>query len=178
MRATTVILIFLLATSPGCNRASREKQSKALTSEAAQLIRHDTEVTKQWVDEFVKSFTPENRSKFPANRDFLKSHAAEIIRLLDESSRLNNGAADKYEQAAALSSNEKERKAYPLFATAFRKTSEANDILKLQMQIVFDEKVVDPKAFDEKFAQSWQLITQKQNERQQAIDEARRLVSW
>jgi hypothetical protein len=41
-----------------------------------------------------------------ANRDFLRTRAAQIIKLLDESSNMNNSAADLYEQDAVLSAND------------------------------------------------------------------------
>lgn len=89
---------------------------KELLSDANMLVKQDTGVTKQWADEFVKTFTMENRSKFPANRDFLRPHAEKIMTLLDESSRLNNTAADKYEQAVKLSGNEEQRQGRMSFA--------------------------------------------------------------
>jgi hypothetical protein len=111
MKPTRVaLLIFLLVGFVGCNRAARrEQQMKALLGDANMLVKQDTDVTKQWSNEFVTTFTMENRNKFPANRDFLRSHAETIIKLLDESSRLNNTAAVKEVQAAKLSGIEQER---------------------------------------------------------------------
>ncbi|HZN00322.1 MAG TPA: hypothetical protein VFB70_13050, partial [Pyrinomonadaceae bacterium] len=101
--ARAMLLILLLVTFSGCNHLSRARQSKALLSEAADLMKQDNDVTQQWTYEFVTTFTPENRAQFPANRDFLRTHAAKIIKLVEESSRLNNNVAAKYEQAARLS---------------------------------------------------------------------------
>src|SRR6185369_15384591 len=108
MPATRIVLpIVLLLGFAACNSAARrEQQMKALLSDANMLIKQDTEVTKQWANEFVKTFTMENRSKFPANRDFLRTYAEKIIKLLDESSRFNNTAADKYEQATKFTRTE------------------------------------------------------------------------
>lgn len=174
-----VLLVVLLVGFVGCNSAARrEQQMKALVSDANMLVKQDTDVTKQWANEFVKTFTMENRSKFPANRDFLRPHAETIIKLLDESSRLNNTAADKYEQAVKFTGAEQERKGLLSFASAFRKTAEANELIKAQMQMVSDETLVDGKIFNERMTHSWELVRQKQDESQQQIHEGRRLMRW
>ena len=180
MPATKVVLsIVLLLGFAACNSAARrEQQMKALLSDANMLVKQDTGVTKQWADEFIKTFTPENRSKFPANRDFLRPHAEKIITLLDESSRLNNTAADKYEQAVKLSGNEQQRQALRSFVSAFRKTAEANELIKAQMQTVSDETLVDGKIFNDKMTRSWELVRQKQAESQQQFDEGKRLLRF
>ena len=180
MPATRVVrLIVLLIGFSACNSAARrEQQMKALLSDANMLVKQDTGVTKQWADEFVKTFTIENRSKFPANRDFLSTHAQQIIKLLDQSSGLNNSAADKYEQAAKLSGNEQERKGLLSFVSAFRKTVEANELIKAQMQTVSDATLVDGKIFNDRLTHSWELVRQKQAESQQQFDEGRRLLRW
>lgn len=174
-----VLLIVLFAGLSACNSAARrEQQMKALASDANLLVKQDTDVTKQWVDEFVKTFTLENRNKFPANRDFLRPHAEKIIKLLDESSRLNNTAADKYEQAVKFAGTEQEQKGLLSFASAFRKTVEANELIKAQMQMVADETLVDGKIFSDRMTHSWELVRQKQDESQQQIQQGRRLLGW
>ena len=180
MPATRVVLlIVLLAGFSACNSAARrEQQMKALASDANMLVKQDTVVTKQWVDEFVKTFTVENRNKFPANRDFLRPHAEKIIKLLDQSSGLNNSAAEKYEQAAKFAGSEQERQGLLSFASAFRKTVEGNELIKAQMQMVSDETLVDAKIFSERMTHSWELVRQKQDESQQQIHGGRRLMRW
>ena len=115
-------------------------------NDALKLMERDTNVTEQWFNEFVRAFTKENRAKFPANRDFLRTHAAQIIKLLDESSSLNQGAADKYEQAAFLSAYDQQQRGLASFASGCRKKVELNEILKSLMQTVSDETVADEKA--------------------------------
>jgi hypothetical protein len=179
MSATRIILlIFLIVGFLGCKNYSRERQMKALLNEAQQLMKRDTDVTGQWSDEFVKVFTPENRAQFPANRDVLRTHAVQIIKLLDESSSLNNRAADKYEQAAGLSDNDQQRRGLTTFASGFRKSAEGNDLIKSQMQMVSDETVLDQKIFNERLLHSWQLIKEKQHERNAYFDEGKRLLGW
>lgn len=176
--ARVILPIFLLITFSGCNYVARERQSKALLHDAYDLMKRDTDVTEQWANEFAKAFTQQNRAQFPANRDFLRSHAARIITLLDESSRLNNSAADKYEQAAGLSGNDRQHRGLTLFASGFRKTVEVNEILKSLMQTVFDETVVSERTFNEKFSHSWELIQQKRREIDQNFQDGKRLLGW
>ena len=172
------LLIFLLFTLSACNDVTRKRQSKALLGEASELMKRDTDVTQQWTDEYGRAFTPENRAQFPANRGVLRTHAAQIMKLLDESSRLNNSAADKYEQAAGLSGNDQQHRGLTTFASGFRKTVEVNELLKSQMQIVSDDKVMDERLFNEKFLHLLQLIQQKRSECQNQFGEGKRLLGW
>jgi len=179
MKATGVIvLVFLLVGFSACNDAARrERQSEALMNEANLLVKQDTDVTGKWVDVFVKTFTQENRRKFPANRDFLRPNANQIIEFLDESTRLNNTAAEKYEHAAALSNNPQQRSGMTSIASSFRKTVEANGLIKAQMQMVSDESIVDEKIFNERLLHSWELVRQKADERQKIMEEGKRSLS-
>jgi ribosomal protein S19E (S16A) len=170
------LLIFLLVTLSGCNDVARIRQLKAVLSEASVLIKQDTDITQQWCDEFVKTFTPENRAQFPANRDFLRTRAAQIIKLVDESSRLNNSAAARYEEAARISGSDQRQRGMISFASGLRKTVEMNELIKSQMQMVSDERVADEKIFNEKFLHSWKLIQQKQSRREHDFAEAKRLL--
>ena len=174
-----VILLILLLTTVSCSSAvTRQRLSKALMSEAYELIKRDTDLADQWTGAYKKAFTPENRAQFPANRDFLRTHAAQIIKILDESSSLNNGAADRYEQAADLSGSDQQHKGLTTLASGFRKTVEMNELLKSQMQIVSDDKVVDKQLFNEKFLHLGQLIAQKLSESQNQFGEGKRLLGW
>jgi hypothetical protein len=176
MRAAPVtLLIFLLVTLSGCT-AIRERRSKVLVNEANKLMKRDTDVTQQWSDEFVKVFTPANRAKFPDNRHFLVSHARQIIKLLDESSSLNRSAADKYDQAARLSTKDQRRRALASIAAALRKSAEVNDAFKSQMEMVSDETVVEQKTFNERFLSAGQLIQQKRREMDYYTEEGKRLL--
>ena len=179
MKATKVIVLLLLIMGlSACNDAARrEQQAKALMNDANLLMKRDTDVTGQWVDVFVKTFTQENRRKFPANRDFLRPQANQIIKFLDESSRLNNTAAEKYEQAAALSNNPQQRSGMTSIASSFRKSVEANELIKSQMQMVSDESIVDEKIFNERFLHSWELVRQKQDERSRIMEQGKRLLN-
>ena len=174
--ARIALLMFLLLSFAGCNRVDREQQAKALMSDASRLMVRDTQITKQWAEEFAKVFTVENQAQFPANRDFLRAGAARIIKLLDESSSLNNSAADKYEQAAGLWGNDQERRGMMSFASSFRKTAEINELLKSPLQMVSDEKVVDAKILNQQLLHSWRLIDQKRRESEHDFKEGKRLL--
>jgi len=128
MRAARVsLLTFLLVTLTGCTLLG-ELQSKVLLHQANKLMERDTAVTQQWSDEFLEVFTPTNRAQFPANRNFLSTHARQITNLLDESSSLNRRAADKYEQAARLLNRDQRRRGLTSIAAALRKSAEVNEI--------------------------------------------------
>lgn len=174
-----VILLIFLVFSVSCNTAfTRERKIKALLNEAVELMKRDTDVAGEWTDQYVKAFKPENLAQFPANRDFLRTHAEQIIKLLDESCSLNNRTAAKYEQAAGLSRNAQVYRGLTTFASGFRKTVEMNELLKSQMQMVLDDKVLDKQLFKEKFLQLGQLIGQKHNESQNQFGEGKRLLGW
>lgn len=173
-----ILLIFLLLTFSSCSNFSRQQQAKALLGEATELIKRDNDVTDQWTDEYKKAFNPKVRAQFPANRSVLRAHAAQIVKLLDESSSLNNSAAAKYEQVAGLSGNDEHRRGFVAFASGFRKTVEVNELLKSQVQIVSDDTVVDEKLFNEKFLHVLQLVQQKRNESESQFGEGKRLLGW
>ena len=176
--ARVSLLIFLLVTLSGCNYVARQRQMKTLLSDANKLMARDTDVTEKWGKEVATAFTPEKRAQFPANRDFMRTHATQIIKLLDESSSLNNSAAEKYEQVAVLSRSDKHRRGFALFASSFRKTVEMNELLKSQMQTVFDKTIVDEKTFNQKYSQTWEPLQQKRREVDQDIQDGRRLLGW
>lgn len=172
------LLVALLVVFVGCKQGSRELQVKVLLGEANNLLQQQSEVTGRWVNEFVTVFTAENRRQFPANRAFLQSRAEKILQLLDESSSLGNKAAEKYEQAARLSSDDQQRRGLGRVASSFRKDVEVDELFKSQIKIVSDDTIVDAKSFNEKFLQSGHLIAQKRRESEHDLAEGRRLLKW
>ena len=56
-------------------------------------------------------FRPDNRAQFPSNRESFRSSGERLIKLVEESTRLNARAAEKIEQAADLMSDDKTKKA-------------------------------------------------------------------
>ena len=177
MQAARVsLLIVLLVTLSGCTVMS-EIQSKVLLRQANELMERDTDVTQKWSDEFLEVFTPTNRAQFPANRDFLSTHARQIAKLLDESSSLNRRAADKYEEAARLLSRDQRGRGLTSIAAALRKSAEVNEIFKSLMQIVSDETVVEQKTFNERFLNVAQQVQLKRREMDNYTEEGKRLLS-
>ena len=170
------LLLFLLFFSlPGC-RSSSDERYKTLFSEANKISNQQTKVMNQWAREFGQVFTEKNRAQFPANRDWLNSHAQKIVPLIDESSRLNNEATEKYEQASRLITNEQQRRGLALIAASFRKSDEIEQLFKAEAQLVSDQTITDAKALNEKFAYFDGLIRQKQKEKDDQFDEGRRLM--
>ena len=177
MQAARVsLLMVLLVMLCGCT-VMGEIQSKVLLRQANELMERDTDVTQKWSDEFLAVFTPTNRAQFPANRDFLSTHARQITKLLDESSSLNRRAADKYEQAARLLSRDQRRRGLTSIASALRKSAEVNVIFKSLMQIVSDETVVEQKIFNQRFLDTAQQVQLKRREMDQYTEEGKRLLT-
>ena len=172
------LLVALAIVFVGCKQGPRELQVKVLLREANALLKQQSEVTDRWVNDFVTVFTAENRRQFPANRAFLQSHAEKILQLLDESTSLGNRVAEKYEQAARLSSDDQQRRGLARFASSFRKSVEVDELFKSQIKIVSDDTIVDAKTLNEKFLHSGQLIAQKKRESEDDVAEGRRLLKW
>ena len=178
LKARITLLMVLLVVFFGCKQVSAELQRKALLNDANDLLKQQTKVTGQWSDEFVKVFTLENRTQFPGNRDFLRPHAEKILQLLDESTSLNNKVAEKYEQAAGLSTDDQQRRGLWWVASSFRKSAEVDELFKSAIRMVSDETIVDGKTFNEKFLHSGQLIAQKKRESEGDFAQGRRLLKW
>ena len=106
MRILRLILPFvLIANFAACKRAgSNGQQAAALVREANQLLSQSGDSTSEWTREYMKAFNPKSRAQFPGNRDELKVSADKIVKALDECTRLNNSAVEKYEQGLALMS--------------------------------------------------------------------------
>ena len=112
----------------GCQSNQHNQKVNELVREGNLLIEQDVVITNEWKTEFVKVFMLENRAKFPSNREMLRSHAENQIRLLEQQEALRNSAADKFEQASQISNNEKEKKFTSLFAASFRKDVEVKQV--------------------------------------------------
>ena len=128
------------------------------------LLEQDAKISREWRDEFVAVFTPENRAKFPSNRDYLRPHAENLIRLLKQRVILNNGAAARFDQAAAISKLLKEKKCITVMAESFRKDVEINLLFIDQMKLVVDDEIRDQKTFDSEFMTLTDSIADKVKE--------------
>jgi len=160
---------------PGCQ--SRTQQAKTLIAEANTLIEQDSKVTQAWTAEYSKMFTPENRARFPVNRESLRSQGEQVIKLLDESAKLSVRGAEKFEQAAALVSEERAKQGMAMFASTLRRDVEITDLFKQQLRLASNQEIKDQKAFDEKFLNLMQIFQKKRREKYKQQDEARKLMS-
>lgn len=170
------LLLFLLLLSLLSCRSSSDKQAAALLSEADKISEQELKLFGQWAREFGQVFSEQNRAQFPANRDWLNSHSQSLLPRIDESLRLGNAAADKYEEASHLISNEQQRRGWTLIVASIRRNIEIEQLLKEQAQLVSDLTITDAKTFNEKFAQIGALIQQKVKEKDAQFDEGKRLM--
>jgi hypothetical protein len=130
----------------------------------------------QWAREFGQVFSEQNRAQFPANRDLLTTRSEKLSALIDESLRLLNEAAEKYEEASQLMNTEQDKRAISLIAYSLKSEIEMKQLFKAQAQLASDRSLTDAKAFNEKFLQLRGLIQQKQKEKDQQFDKGRRLL--
>ena len=173
-----VLLITLLFSLPGCRPAPSAERARELITQANNLLAEDLIITNEWAGEYGRLFSPQNRAKFPSNRESLRSRGERLVRLINESTRLNAGAAEKFEQAAGLISGDKEKRGLTMVAAAIRKTIEMNSLMKEQMALASDEQIKDEKIFNEKFMSLMSLIQQKSKERDEQQAEGKKLMGW
>jgi hypothetical protein len=160
----------------GCQAKQYDQLVNDLVREGNAMIEQDALITSQWKAEFIKTFTPENRAKFPSNRDELRSSAENQIRLLEQQIVLRSGAADKFEQGSRISKNEKEKKFTSLFAASFRKDAEVSQIFKEQTNLVLDSNINDLQTFEARFKELTQKAEMKIKERDDMQTEAKKIL--
>lgn len=170
-------LFLVLLGLPGCGSTPAER-SKTLVAEATTLMRRDTEIAEQWSREFRQVFTPENRAQFPSNRDWLISRSEKIIALLDESARVGNEAAAKFEEASRLVGKDQDKKGMALIAAAMRKDVEIGQLFKAIAQLASDRTINDAKSFNQRLDQLASLYQQKRKENDEQLAEGKRLLRW
>ena len=171
-----ILVIFLIAGVSGCNRqASGPERAKAKAREAIGLLPRSAKLSQEWVDEYTKAFTEENRAKFPSNRASLSVSAGKIMAILDESSSLSRQMAEQFEEVGKLSTSDQDRKGSAMVVEALRKSVEVDQLLKSQMRLVFDEKIKDAKTLNEKIKRSWELIQEKQRESSELLAQGKRV---
>ena len=160
-----VLLITLVFSLLGCRPAPTTERAKGLIAEANNLLEEDVRVADKWVGEYGRVFTPQNRARFPSNRESLRSSGESLVKFFNESTRLNAGAAEKFEQAAGLVRADKEKKGLTMFAASIRTNIEINSLFKEQMLLASDGQIKDEKVFNEKFMTLMSVIQQKSRER-------------
>jgi vacuolar-type H+-ATPase subunit I/STV1 len=169
-------VLMLLFAFAGCQSKQYNHQVNDLVREGNLLIEQDALIISEWKAESSKTFTPENRAKFPSNREALRPSAENQIRLLEQREDLLNSAAGKFEQASQISTNEKERKVTSLFAASFRKDAEVSQIFKEQANLILDNNINDLQSFEAKFKELIQKAEMKIKERDEMQAEAKRIV--
>ena len=164
------VLFLLLFSLVGCRSNSAER-GKALFSDGAKLSRQQTKITERWAREFAGVFTEHNGEKFPSNRDWFISRAEQLIPLIDESSRLANEAAAKYEEASQVMSTDRDKKGMALIAASCRKDVEVTQLFKALAQLPSDRTINDKETFNEKVSSLMRLIQQTQKQKDEQFEE-------
>jgi hypothetical protein len=167
--------LLLLFSLPGCRSTLAERQ-KVLLSEADTISEQELKIFDKWTRVFSQVFTDENRAQFPSNRDWMISELERIIASIDETARLANEAADKYEEASRLTSKERDKKAIALIAASTRRNAEMMQLFKAQAQLPSDRTIKDQKEFNKKFLDLRELVSRKQREKSEHFEEAKRLL--
>jgi hypothetical protein len=170
-----LLLFVLLLSLAGC-KSSSQKRAEALFGEGLKISIEHGKVLERYAREIAQIFTVQNRAKFPANRDWLSNRVHEVLPLLDESLRLENEAAEKFEESSRLWSKEQQRKGVALIAASYRKSIEIEQLFKEQALLVSDPTITDAKAFNEKFGRLNELVFQKQKESDAQHNEGKRLM--
>lgn len=172
---TFFVLCLLLFSLPGCGSSAEERRDR-LFSEATGLLQQQTEIAERWARELSQILSEQNRAQFPLNRDRLISRVEKVVPLVDESSRLGNEAAEKYEAASRLMSSDQEKKGTALIAASVRKDVEIGELFKAQAQLVSDSTINDAKGLNDKWVYFNGLILQKQKEKDEEFEQGRRLL--
>ena len=169
------VVAFLLFTL-ACCRSSSEERGKVLFSDASILLNKQIKITERWARELAEVLTVENGEKFPSNRDWFISRGEKIIPLIDETSRLANEAADKYEEASRLMSDDRERRGFALFAASSRKDVEVCRLYKALAQLASDRTINDKETLNEKIGSLLRLIQQTHKQKDEQFEEGMRLL--
>ena len=169
-------VLFLLLFSLACCRSSAEERGKVLFSDATILSKQQTKITEKWARELAEVMTTENGEKFPSNRDWFISQGEKIIPLIDESSRLANEVADKFEEASRLMSDDRDRRGFALLAASSRKDVEVGQLYKALAQLPSDRTINDKETLNERVGSLMRLIQERHKQRDEPFEEGMRLL--
>jgi len=170
------LLVILSSVFAGCQPAGYDQKVNDLARQGNALLEQEETVRSEWKAEFLKHFTPENRAKFPANREELRPHAENQIRLLERMQTLSDSAAEKFEQARGISKNDKEARFTGLIAASVRKSTESYQLFKEQMNLVLDDEIKDSGTFEARFSDLTQRISAKSKESDELKAEAEKVL--
>lgn len=169
------ILILLLQIS-GCGNKENNQQVNELVREGNNFLDQESDISSEWKTEYMQFFNPKSRADFPSNREILRPHAENQIKLLKQMSELENKAAEKFEQASQISTNDKEKKSTLILAESFKKNIEINQLFEKQMELFFDENIKDSQTFETKFMETTKNIEVMIKERDKLQNEAKNIV--
>lgn len=169
------ILVLFLQLS-GCEKKENNQLVNELVREGNNFLDQESEISNDWKTEFMQFFNPKSRADFPSNRELLRPHAENQIRLLKRMSDLEKNAAEKFERASQISTNEKEKKSTSLLAASFRKNIEINQFFEKQMDLVLDENIKDSQTFESKFMEITRKIETMNEERDRLQNEAKSII--
>jgi hypothetical protein len=158
------LALFLSFAVWSCQSTQYNQKVNDLAREANNLLEQEEAIRSEWKIEFGQFFNPESRAKFPSNREELRPHAENQIRLLEQMEALSNSAVDKFEQASSISNNEKERRYTALIAASLKKGVESYPLFKEQMKLVLDNEIKDSQTFEAKLSDLTQRIAIKTKE--------------
>lgn len=170
------LVLFLSFFLWNCQSKLYDEKVNDLVREANNLLKQGESINTEWKTEFVHTFTPENRAKFPSNREVLRPHAENQIKLLEQKQVLSNSAAEKFEQASQISKNEKEKRVTSQFAASFKMDVEIDELFKEQMKLVLDNSINDLTTFDRKFKDLTKSIELKMKERDELQSEGKSVL--
>lgn len=172
-----ITLLFLVVSLAACNRGpSAGDRAKALMQAGNDLLAQSGKASHEWTNEFSKAFRPQSREQFPANRDQLRVSADKITKALDDDTRLNESAIEKYEQALALIKDGPQRQGMVLVVSAIKKEKQINELHKTQMKLVSDEKIVDAKTLNARFMEIMDQVMVVKRQSDAEFSEGRRLM--
>lgn len=169
------VLFLLLFSLAGC-RSNSEERWKVLFSDAAILRKQYTKVTERWAREIIEVWTVQNGAKFPSNRDWFISRGEKISPVIDESARLANEMAAKYEQASRSVNSDRDKRGLALFAASARKDVEITQLAKALVQLASDRTINDKETLNERAGALMRSIQKTQKQSDEQFDEAARLL--
>ena len=169
-------VLFLLSLSLAGCRSNSEERWKTLFSDANILRKQYTKVTERWALEIIEVWTVQNGAKFPSNRDWFISRSEKIVPVIDESARLANEMAGKYEEASRLVNSDPDKRGLALFAASARKDIEITQLAKTLVQLASDRTINDKDTLNERAGSLMRSIQQTQKQSDEQFDEGVRLL--
>lgn len=171
-----IVGVFCFPLLMSCGVANYDRNVNDLVREANGLLAKEAAVVKEFRNEYVSVFTIETRGNFPSNRDVLRPHAENQIRLLREQKSFLSAAIEKFERASAIAVNHKDKRFTSLMAESLHRDIEIADYFIETMNLVLDEKVVDAEVLKSKFIEYSQKAELKARERDALQSEARQTI--